>query len=308
MSTHVYAPTLAEFITTGGIRSYMGEMNAAFLACGLERSSDTGQMNLDTVVANGNTTSGVFHHIYPPVLYKWPGVIGYPDLYIKITLTVGSAYASNTCHVPMMQVSVGRGTDGAGALTGGDKLHSAPSYASMQGNYAYNYPGTDGVVSLADDFLCVCVSPGRHSSNNNHRWGLPFFCIERQENGDFHSTRVVLNGDIRDTPPSEMTPAISIISSIDGVTKTLDPACAFIGAPASIGGEAVLQKVYRHDREKVFSEFSPMVAVFGSQPLWAGLEIEHDGSTRGYVSCGSDVGNRITSSVANTWVPAMRTF
>ena len=308
MSTHVYTPTLAEFITTSGIRSYMGEMNAAFLACGLERSSDTGQMDLGTVTANGNMNSGWLNHIYPPVLYKWPGVMGYPDLYIKITLTVANAYATNTCHVPMMQVSVGRGTDGAGALTGGDILHSAPSHAALQGGYTYNYPGADGVVSLADDFLCVCISPGRHSSNNNHRWGLPFFCIERQENGDFHSTRVELTRDIRYTPTAGATPTISIISSIDGVIKTLDPACAFIGAPAAIGGEAVLQKVYRHDRENGFSEFSPMVAVFGSQPLWAGLEIEHGSSTRGYVSCGGDVGNRITSVVPNTWVPAMRMF
>ena len=307
MGVHVYTPSRAEFITTEGLRSYMGELNAALLACGLERTSDSGQMDVGAVTALPNTVSGYFNHIYPPLLYKWPGIGGYPDIYIRIVLTVGNAYDRNTCHVPMMQVSVGRGTNGAGQLTGADVLIAAPNNALLQDNCTYIYPGWDGVISFADDFLCVCIDPGQHSSNNNHRWGLPFFCIERQENGDFHSTCITLNSDIRYTPAPTATAIIKVASSIDGVVKTIDHPCAFIDAPALIGGEVVVQKVYRYDRVQDISEFSPLVAVPASLPLWASLDFEHGGEIRTYVGCGSDVGNRITSVVANTWVPAMRT-
>lgn len=306
MGAHVYTPSRADFITTEGLRSYMGELNAALLACGLERTSDSGQMDVETVTALPNT-GGNFNHIYPPLLYKWPGIGSYPDIYIRIVLTVGNAYSVNTCHVPMMQVSVGRGTNGAGQLTGTDVLIAAPNNAILQGSYTYIYSGLGGVISFADDFLCVCIDPGRHSSNDNHRWGLPFFCIERQENGDFHSTRITLASDIRYTPAPTATAVIKVASSIDGVVKTMDHPCAFISAPELIDGEVVVQKVYRHDRVQNISEFSPLVAVPASLPLWASLDFEHGDEVRTYVGCGTDVGNRITNVVANTWVPAMRT-
>ena len=307
MGVHIYTPSRSDFYTTAGLRSYMGELNAALLACGLERTSDSGQMDVGAVTALPNMYSGYFNHIYPPLLYKWPGIGGYPDICIRIVLTVGNAYEGNTCHVPMMQVSVGRGTNGAGQLTGTDVLIAAPNNALLQSGFGYIYSGSDGVISFADDFLCVCIAPGRHSSGDNHRWGLPFFCVERQKNGDFHSTSVTLASDIRYTPAPTATEVIKVASSIDGVVKTIDHPCAFISAPGLIDGEVVVQKVYRHDRVQNISDFSPLVAAPASLTLWGSLDFEHGAEVRTYVGCGTDVGNRITNVVANTWVPAMRT-
>lgn len=300
-----FTPGGFNFFVTAEMRAYMQSLHDALLDAGLEQTEDAGQIDLGTVEVVANQTSGQFSHIYPPLLYKWPGVDDYPDLYLRIAFSIGNRYGNNTCHVPAAMVTIGTGTNGAGALTG-VVLAAMPSDVALQNGYSYVDDNLPGVIATADSYLSVCVNPGQHSSHANHRWGLPFFCVERQSNGDYHCTSVTINRDLRSTPAPTATPGINILSCVNGVARVLPVPCAFIDGPTAINGEPVVQKVYRYDRDAAVAEFSPMVAIHHTTALWSTVDVDMGDHVRMYMSCGSETGNRITTTVANTWIPAMR--
>lgn len=300
-----FTPGGYNFFVTAEMRAYMQALHDALLDAGLEQTEDTGQIDLETVESTANSTSGYFGYSYPPLLYKWPGSNGYPDLYLRMFFSIANAYGDNTCHVPAMVITVGTGTDGAGELTG-TVLSVMPTVLALQTGNSFTDSMLPGVVAFDDSFLSVCVNPGQHSSGANHLWGLPFFCIERQQNGDYHCTTVTMTGDIRYVPAPTATPGIMVASCIDGVAANLPIPCAFIDGPTVIDGGPVIQKVYRHDRDSAIAEFSPLVAIHHTTALWSTVDIDLGDHVRIYMSCGPNSGNRITTTVPNTWIPAMR--
>lgn len=300
-----FTPGGFNFFVTAEMRAYMQAFHDALLDAGLEQTEDTGQLDIATAEAASGTQSGSFAYQYAPLLYKWPGTGDYPDVFIWIAWRIANRNRENTGNVPCPIVSIGSGTSGDGVLTG-VSLPAMPSGVSLQNSYTFVDSQLPGVIAVDDDFLSICVNPGQHSSNVNHRWGLPFLCIERQENGDYHCTTVTIHGDIRSTPSPTATVGIRVVSCIEGAMKDLPVPCAFIDGPTTINGEPVIQKVYRHDRDDHIAEFSPLVAIPHTTALWATVDVDMGDHMRMYMSCGPDTGNRISTTVPNTWVPAMR--
>ena len=302
---HTYHPSGYDFYVQTELRAYLGDFDAAMLAAGLERTADAGQLDVATVVPATNYTSGLVMRLFAPMLYKWPGVGGYPDLYLRVQFSVGNTYDSNTGHVPAAMVTVGTGTTGSAELTG-VVLTAQGAAPAIQGGYTFMSDGRDGYVASGDSFLSVCINPGGQSSATNHRWGVPFFCIEREDNGDYHCTRLHLPGDLRYAPAPDAAPAITVESCLNGVKSELSPACAFLGVPAGSGSAINYQPFFRGARSG-FALFSPLVAVSASTPLGTSFEVEGNADSAIYMSCGTDVGNRVSICTPNMWVPAIKT-
>lgn len=302
---HIYHPNGYNFYDQAQLRAYLGDFDAAMIAAGLERTADTGQLDVATVVPATNIASGWFVHLFAPMLYKWPGVGNYPDLYLRVRFSVGNIFVSNTGHVPAAAVTVGTGTTGSAELTG-VVLTAQDAEPAFQNGYRFMSDERDGYVASGDSFLSVCINPGRQSSETMHRWGVPFFCIEREENGDYHCTRLRLPGDLRSAPTPDTTPAITVESCLNGVKSELSPACAFLGVPAGSGSAINYQPFFRGARSG-FALFSPLVAVSASTPLGSSFEVEGQTGSSIYMSCGTDVGNRVSICTPNMWVPAIKT-
>lgn len=304
----IWTPGGFNFYDTAQMRLYMQSIHDAFISLGLTKTADTGQLNISTAVAQSGTVGANFNYVYPPLIYKWAGTNGYPDLYIYLAFNVSNRYSTNVANIPSMVVAIGKSTTGAGALTPGTYLLAQPNTTIYQGGFGYLDDGLGGIAAIGDDFLTFCCNPGRHSNYTSssqypHTWGLPFFAIQRQLNGDYHASQVVIGQDIRYTPLPTATAAINVVSMIGSTIKTLNPACAFVDSPVQFNGDPVLQKFYRFDRSQPLSEFRPLVTVPSSFAYGSSVEI--DG--KGYTSCGPGVGARVSTNNANTWYPAIQT-
>lgn len=302
---HIYHPSGYNFYEQAQLRAYLGDFDAAMLAAGLERTADTGQLDVATVVPATNTYSGYYVHLFAPMVYKWPGVGGYPDLCLRVRFSVGNTYGSNTGHVPTAAVTIGTGTTGSAELTG-VVLTAQATVPLFQNENTFMSDERDGYIAVGDSFLSVCINPGVQSNDTNHRWGVPFFCIEREENGDYHCTLLSLPGDLRYAPTPATAPAITVESCLNGVKSELSPACAFLGVPAGSGSAINYQPFFRGARSG-FALFSPLVAVSASTPLGSSFEVEGQTDSATYMSCGTDVGNRVSICTPNMWVPAIKT-
>ena len=304
----IWTPGGFNFYDTAQMRLYMQSVHDTFIALGLTQTGDSGQLDISTAVAQSGTVGARYNYTYLPLLYKWQGVDGYPDLYIYLAFNISNRFSTNVANIPSIQVAIGRSTTGTGGLTSGTFLWAQPNVTDLQSGYGYLDDNLGGVAAVGDDFLTFCCNPGRHSnfisgSQYPHTWGVPFFAVQRQKNGSFHTTQVVLTQDIRNAALPTATAPINILSMRGSTASTLNPACAFVNAPVQFAGDPVIQKFYRFDASLPTAEFTPMIAVPSSYQYGSSIEI--DG--KGYTSCGPGVGARISSTIANTWYPAIRT-
>lgn len=300
MPTVTWTPSGFNFYVEAEMRAYMQSVHDALLAVGCVQTTDTGQLDIATAVAATGSPSQ-YYVTYAPLIYKWPGVNGYPDLYIRLVFNIANRFSTNTCNVPSAQVSISTGTNGAGVLTG-QVIWAQPTIQTLQNGFAYANDNLGGVASSGDDYLAICTNPGRQSATTNLTWAVPFFAIERQKNGDYHCSQVYLQPDIRSSPLPNATAAISTQSVVAGQISALSPGCAFIGTPNTLLDQIVGQRFYRRDRVKGIDVFKPLITVPATHAFGSVLTIGGEG----YTSCGS-VGNRTSIGHALTWFPAMKT-
>lgn len=172
------------------LRAWVSAHLAAFDACGLARASDTGQIDPATVIlptASGGTAGYSIHYLNDSLHSTYP-------LYIKIEYGFNSGSTTS----PAMRLSVGRGSNGSGLLSGVIFPSTSVGTRSLAGSstpYTHLASSGDGWFSY--------VSAVDHPAGNYYR--NHSFIVERSRsfdgtpsgdaimlllgNGDFYSGR-----------------------------------------------------------------------------------------------------------------------
>jgi hypothetical protein len=324
MGMFIWTPSGNDFRDLAVTSAFLKDLHDHLLDAGLVQTEDTGQIDFDELAAVGRLTtsnytqfpvSSGYARCIGYLLYEWSASGDYPAITLRFEWHLTHCYPSSsnydlnnsTAGCPLsVNLRISGGSDGNGQLIG----VALASYTAWHPN---DYNGIsspsaelikNGWLSVADDYLALCVNPTKqyNYTAEHQNWALPFVCIERQSNGDFHSSGLAYSGGAN----LSQRPAFSVQSSIDGVIKTLACPCAFIDAPSQVDGEPVIQKFYRYDRDTVLAEFMPLVAVPGVNQLSEVIEVELANEVRSYMSCGPDTGGRVSVAQANTWYPAMR--
>jgi hypothetical protein len=173
MTTNTYTTTW-DHSTTAGFRAWGSALSAAIQACGCALTADTGQINWATVnvPAGANTAAGYEIYAFTDTLQATS------PIYIKLEYGTGPLGAAN---YPMLWVTVGTATNGAGTLTG---------TTTVRQNLLCNYNASGGIssavtpyptyVSFDGSYLGVAHKIGGLSTYNGGGFSGGTFMVGRQ--------------------------------------------------------------------------------------------------------------------------------
>lgn len=160
----VSQPFVFDWATDAGVRVCLAALKNSLINAGLVQTSDTGQIDVTTVVKPAvNTLIGYFVFRFADALQSTSPV------FIRITVTTAGAAG----YPPTFTFRVGQGTDGAGNLTGAMssiQQWANPSAASTTSPTLISY------ATHSNGFAGLCFAPGIVTSTSV---GAPTFTVQR---------------------------------------------------------------------------------------------------------------------------------
>lgn len=129
-----------------GAFTFIKSFHDALITAGLTQTADTGQLDLSTA---GPTRNATANFSYGYTVYKLPSVSGLNDVFIRINHTNNND-ATPISYLP--RITVGTGTDGAGAINAnstGELALSTTSVLSTSGVSTHYVSVTDGDLAIA---------------------------------------------------------------------------------------------------------------------------------------------------------------
>lgn len=153
MTTALWS-TPSHFASTTTVAHYatvLKELHDKLTSCGLVRTSDTGQLDFPTLLAN--TSSLTVNTNYGYLIYRLDDGIDLP-LFLKVLVTTGTNdSATNGSYA--LNLSFGFQTDGAGNLVGGSEVVRVGIGESYWWARATGSPSQTSCVCVTDGFLGV---------------------------------------------------------------------------------------------------------------------------------------------------------
>lgn len=165
-----YTGNLDAYINTDAeFRAWASAIDTAILGCGLVDAGDTGQINLTTVSQPGASDTFMGYKVYAfnDVLQATLSI------YLKVEFGSGG-----TSDRPALRVTVGRSTNGAGTLSGGNVTKTLKPGGSKADGDTLPY-FISGRCSGSNGHLHVCVNNDASSDTYGY-----YFSIERPKTVD----------------------------------------------------------------------------------------------------------------------------
>lgn len=159
MTTQTWVSAIAHS-NDADFRAWGSELSAKFVAAGLVKHTDTGQINWSTVTRPAANTAGGFE------IWRFDDSLqGTAPIYLKIEYGTGVSAA-----YPQIWLTVGTGTNGSGTLNGtvSDRNTVAFSGAVSAGNYP-------SYLCVAAGFVGLIHKAGASGSST----GFAFFAVSR---------------------------------------------------------------------------------------------------------------------------------
>lgn len=179
--------SLTTTITTDqGFRDFCSGISTGLQAAGLTQTSDTGQINLSTVLkpSASNTTSGYQIYRFSDALQSTTPVF--------IRVEYASAASAGSCS---LNIQVGTGTNGAGTLTGQTSTNAVTKNLgnTVASNFYFSGDGSriamaGGISASSNNNILFCVERLRNSSGANTADGIYVLAGSAQGGGSNPAT------------------------------------------------------------------------------------------------------------------------
>lgn len=166
MTTHHYTTPIVT-TTAEGFRAWVKELSEALQLCGLVKTEDSGQIDMETVPLPGNSSAP-------------SGAAGFEVYTLNDSLSDSAPlflkiyYGRNGSGGAQMYIEVGSGTNGLGVLTG-TVITAKPVLRSLVVSATGNLPT---FVCVTDGFIGVSFKHGLNSSQSPYG-----FCVCRSTDG-----------------------------------------------------------------------------------------------------------------------------
>lgn len=153
--------TVIDHTSDAGFRAWGSEFSGQMAVVGLVKTADTGQINWATVVRSGTGTNAGYE------------IWRFADSTFFLKIFYGTGAAGST--TPRMQVQVGTGSDGAGALTGQTSTLTTFVRGNTPASTATGYPS---YMCATADFFGV-LWKANYVPVGNPGTGFGFFAIDK---------------------------------------------------------------------------------------------------------------------------------
>lgn len=154
MTTHQYTTPIVT-TTAAGFRAWVRELSDALQLCGLVKTGDSGQIDIDTVALPGNSSAASGAAGFEVYTLN-DSLSGSAPLFLKIY------YGRNVSGGPQIYIEIGSGTNGLGGLTG-IVITAKPVLRSVGVTITVNLPT---FVCVTDGFIGVSFKHGLNASQS----------------------------------------------------------------------------------------------------------------------------------------------